>query len=62
MELKDGKGSEIYSVANFELSERDEFYECDKNYLRGLYGAIKDVELETIFCDLAKEYNFRSLA
>ncbi|MDR1641506.1 MAG: AAA family ATPase [Clostridiales bacterium] len=57
MDAKDGKGSELYSVADFEVSESDDTYDCYKNYLRGLYGVFKEVEYETIFCSLAERSN-----
>ncbi|MDR1641891.1 MAG: ATP-binding protein [Clostridiales bacterium] len=48
----DDKGSDLYSISDFEISERDKMYEYDKNYIYGLYGAIKDVEFESVFSDL----------
>jgi AAA15 family ATPase/GTPase len=54
MEFKDNC-SELYSIANFELSDRDLQYDYDKNYLFGLFGAIKNVEFNPILQETAKE-------
>jgi AAA15 family ATPase/GTPase len=54
MEFKDNC-NELYSIANYELSDRDLQYDYDKNYLFGMFGAIKNVEFDTILQKTAKE-------